>query len=100
MDEIVYAAAYGLLAGSGLYVGQRWARSNGHAVLLGLALTVAIAVVLFCLTIVVVVVSPASMDPRRMGVFLGGLLVFGWVPGIVATVSGRRRAVKAAARLF
>jgi hypothetical protein len=35
-----------------------------------------------------------------MGVFLVVLLSFGSIIGIVATLSGRRRAVKAAARLF
>jgi hypothetical protein len=100
MEEIVYYAALGTLGGFGLYVGQHWARSKGHAVLLGLALTVAVAIVLFWLTLVLAVVSPGSLEPRRMGYILVMMLLFGSVLGIVATLSGRRRAVKAAARLF
>jgi hypothetical protein len=100
MEDIVNCAALGTLAGFGVYLGQRWARSNGHAVLLGVALAVAVAVAVFCLTVVLGVVSPGSLEPRRMGVFLVMLLPFGSIVGIIATLSGRRRAVKAATRLF
>jgi hypothetical protein len=100
MEEIAYYAALGTLGGSGLYVGRRWARSKGHAVLLGLALTVAVAVALFVLTAVLTVVSPGSLETRRMGYILVMMLLFGSILGIVTTLSGRRRAVKAAARLF
>ena len=100
MEEIVSYAALGTLGGSGVYVGQRWARSNGHAVLLGLALAVAAVMAVYCLTVVLGVVSPGSLEPRQMGFFLVMLLPLGSILGIVAALSGRRRAVKAAARLF
>jgi hypothetical protein len=100
MEEIVYAAALGTLVGFGLYVGKRWALSNGHAVLLGLAVTVVVAVALICFALALAVVSPGSLEPRRMGFLFGGMLLFGWVVGVVAALSGRRRAVKAAAGPF
>jgi len=100
MEDVVNCAALGTLAGFGVFMGQRWARSSGHAVLLGVALTMAVAAAVFCLTVVLGVVSPGSLEPQQMGVFLVVLLPFGSIIGIVATLSGRRRAVKAAARLF
>ncbi len=100
MEDIVYSVALGLLVGFGLYGGKHLARSNGHAVLLALVVTVAVTVALYCVTIGFAVVSPDSLDPRQMGLLLVELPLFGSVAGIVAALSGRRRAARAANQLF
>jgi hypothetical protein len=100
MEDIVYAAALGVLVVFALYGGKHLAHSHGHAVLLALVVTVAVTVALYCVTIGFAVVSPDSLDPRQMRPMLVELLLFGSMIGIVAALSGRRRAVKAAARLF
>jgi hypothetical protein len=49
MEEVGYYAAIAVLIAFGLLAGNRWARSMGHAVLLGLAGTTIAVVTFLCL---------------------------------------------------
>ena len=100
MEEAGYYAAIAVLIAFGLLAGNRWARSMGHAVLLGLAGTTIAVVTFLCLIVAFFVFSPDSLDSRGIGVRLGALQLFGSALGVVSAIGGRRRAEKAAARLF
>jgi hypothetical protein len=100
MEDAIYYATIAAVIAFGLYGGKRLARSRGEAVLIGLGGT-AIAVVAFlCLIVGFSIVSPDSLDSRGIGIRLGALQLFGSALGVVAAIGGRRRAEKAAARLF
>ena len=100
MEEVIYYATIAAVIVFGLHAGRRWARSMGEAVLIGLGGS-AIAVVAFLgLIVVCAVLSPDSLDSRDMGIRLGALQLFGSALGAVSAIGGRRRAEKAAVRLF
>jgi hypothetical protein len=99
MEETYYGVIAAMI-GFGLYAGNRWARSMGEAVLFGLVgSTIAVAMFL-CLIVVLAIFSPTGHDSTEMTVRLGALLLFGSALGPVSAIGGRRRAEKAAARLF
>jgi hypothetical protein len=99
MEETYYGVIAAMI-GFGLYAGNRWARSMGEAVLFGLVgSTIAVAMFL-CLIVVLSIFSPTGHDPTEVTVRLGALLLFGSALGPVSAIGGRRRAEKAAARLF
>lgn len=100
MEEIVYYSAIAAMIAFGLHAGQRWARSTFQAVLFGLAGTLVAIFAFLSLIVLVAVFSPASLDSREIAIRLGALLLFGSALGVVAALGGRRRAVKAATRLF
>ena len=100
MEEIAYYSAIAAVIAFGLHAGRRWARSTFQAVLLGLAGTMVAVLAFFLLIVGVAILSPASLHPQDMAVRLGALLLFGFALGVVAALGGRRRAVKAATRLF
>jgi Zn-dependent protease len=100
MEETAYYGAIAALIAFGLLAGNRWARSMGHAVLLGLVGTTVAVAAFFCLIVVFAILSPDGLDPRATAVRLGALLLFGSGVGVVAAIGGRRRAEKVAARLF
>jgi hypothetical protein len=52
------------------------------------------------LIVVLAIFSPDGIDPRETAARLGALLLFGSAVGVVSAIGGRRRAEKAAARLF
>jgi len=100
MEEIIYYAVIAAVIAFGLHAGNRWARSRLQAMLLGLAGTTVAVVTFLCLIVGFAIFSPASLDPREMGVRLGALLLFGSALGVVSAIGGRRRAEKASTRLF
>lgn len=100
MEETVYYGAIAALIVFGLLAGNLWARSMGHAVLLGLAGTTAAIVTFLGLVIGLAILSPDGSDSRETAARLGALLLFGSAVGVVSAVGGRRRAEKAARRLF
>jgi len=100
MEETAYYGAIAALIAFGLLAGNLWARSMGHAVLLGLAGTTAAVVTFLGLIVVLAIFSPDGIDPRETAARLGALLLFGSAVGVVSAIGGRRRAEKAAARLF
>ena len=100
MEEAGYYAAIAVLIAFGLHAGNRWARSMGHAVLLGLAGSTIAVVTFLCLIVGLAIFSSDGFDRRQMGVRLGALLLFGSALGVVSAIGGRRRAEKASTRLF
>jgi hypothetical protein len=100
MEEVIYYVTIAAVIVFGLHAGQRWARSMGEAVLLGIGGTVIGVVVFLGLIMVCAVFSPDSLDSRDLGIRLGALQLFGSALGVVSAVGGRRRAEKAASRLF
>ena len=100
MEEAAYYGAIAALIVFGLLAGNLWARSMGHAVLLGLVGTTAAVATFFCLIVGLAVFSPDRFDPRETAVRLGALLLFGSALGVVSAIGGRRHAEKAAGRLF
>jgi hypothetical protein len=100
MEDVMYYATIAVVIGFGLHTGKRWARSMGEAVLLGLGGTTIAVVMFLCLIVLFAIFSPDSLDSREIGVRLGGLQLFGSALGVVSAIGGRRRAEKAAARLF
>jgi Zn-dependent protease len=100
MEEAGYYAAIAVLIAFGLLAGNRWARSMGHAVLLGLAGTTIAVVTFLALIVGLAIFSPDGLNHREMGVRLGALLLFGSALGVVSAIGGRRRAEKASTRLF
>jgi hypothetical protein len=99
MEEIVYYGVIAAMIVFGLYAGNRWARSMGQAVLLGLVGSALAVAAFLCLIVVLAVFSPTGHDPTEVTVRLGALLLFGSALGPVSAIGGRRRAEKAA-RLF
>jgi hypothetical protein len=100
MEEVGYYATIAVLIAFGLLAGNRWARSMGHAVLLGLAGSTIAVVTFLCLIAGLAILSPDGLVPREVGVRLGALLLFGSALGVVSAVGGRRRAEKTSTRLF
>lgn len=96
---IFYYLAIATVILIGIRAGRR-ARSTGQALLLGLVGNLITVATLFCATIVLVVLSPGSLDPDDMGFRLAVLLLLGSAVGMVAAVGSRKRAVRMAARLF
>ena len=99
MEAAFYYLTIAAVIIAGLMIGRR-ARSTVHAMLFGLAVNLLAAVTLFCSTVLLSVLNPGSLDPKSMGFRLGALLLFGSALGIVASIAGRRDALRAAARLL
>lgn len=100
MEEVIYYATIAAVIAFGLVAGNRWARSMGEAVLVGLGGTTLAVVTFLCLIVAISIFSPDSLDSREIGVRLGALMIFGSALGVVSAVGGRRHAEKAAARLY
>jgi hypothetical protein len=64
MEEVGYYAAIAVLIAFGLLAGNRWARSMGHAVLLGLAGTTIAVVTFLCLIVGLAIFSPDGLVAR------------------------------------
>ncbi len=60
MEEIVYYGVIAAMIVFGLYAGNRWARSMGQAVLLGLVGSALAVAAFLCLIVVLAVFSPTS----------------------------------------
>src|SRR5258708_12976300 len=100
MEEGMYYVAVAAGIVLGLDGGKRLARSMGEAVLIGLGGTTIAVVAFLCVIVAFSIFSPDSLDSRGIGVRLGALQLFGSALGVVSAIGGRRRAEKAAARLF
>jgi hypothetical protein len=100
MEDAIYYVTIAAVIVFGLYGGKRLARSMGEAVLIGLGGTTIAVVAFLGLIVVFSIFSPDSLDSRGIGVRLGALQLFGSALGVVSAIGGRRRAEKAAARLF
>lgn len=99
MEVAFYYLAIATVILGGILAGRR-ARSTGQALLLGLASNLITVAMLFCTTILLVVVSPGSLDADDMGFRLVVLLLLGSVVGMVAAIGSRKRAARMAGRLF
>jgi hypothetical protein len=99
VEVALYYLAIATVILAGILAGRR-ARSTIQALLLGLMGNLLTVTVLFCATILFAILSPGSLDPDDMGFRLGVLTLFGPAVGMVAAMGSRRRAVRAAARLF
>ncbi|HEX9524981.1 MAG TPA: hypothetical protein VF949_18535 [Reyranella sp.] len=100
MEDTIYYATIAAVIAFGLYGGKRLARSMGEAVLIGLGGTTIAVVAFLCLIVVFSIFSPDSLSSRGISIRLGALQLFGSALGVVSAIGGRRRAEKAATRLF
>ena len=100
MEETAYYSAIAALIAFGLLAGNRWARSMGHAVLLGLVGTTVAVATFLCLIVGLAIFSPDGLASTQTAARLGALLLFGAALGVVSAIGGRRRAEKAASRPF
>jgi len=99
MEAAFYYLTIAAVITAGIMVGRR-ARSTIQALLFGLVVNLAGTIALFCSTVLLSVMAPGSLDPASMGFRLGALLLFGSAAGAVAALTGRRHALRAAARPF
>jgi hypothetical protein len=99
LEETVYYSVIAAMIIFGLHAGNRWARSMGQAVILGLVGSTAAITAFLVVVVGLAVLSPDGHDVGEMGLRLGALLLFGSALGPVSAIGGRRRAEKAA-RLF
>ena len=95
MEETVYYGVIAAMIVFGLYAGNRWARSMGQAMLLGLAGSAVAVATFLCLIAALAIFSPTGQDPTEVTVRLGALLLFGSALAPVSAIGGRRRAEKA-----
>ena len=100
MEDAIYYVTIAAVIVFGLYGGKRLARSMGEAVLIGLGGTTIAVVAFLCRIVAFSIFYPDSLDSRGIGVRLGALQLVGSALGVVSAIGGRRRAEKAAARLF
>jgi hypothetical protein len=100
MEDAIYYVTIAAVIVFGLHGGKRLARSMGEAVLIGLGGTTIAVVAFLCLIVAFSIFYPDSLDSRGIGVRLGALQLVGSALGVVSAIGGRRRAEKAAARLF
>ena len=100
MEDAIYYVTIAAVIVFGLYGGKRLDRSMGEAVLIGLGGTTIAVVAFLCLIVAFSIFYPDSLDSRGIGVRLGALQLVGSALGVVSAIGGRRRAEKAAARLF